>query len=172
MNPKASEIKCLLLDIDGVMTNGAITYSANGDETKIYNVKDGFGLTLLKKEGFILGIITARYATPIIERRAVELKFDELIMGQRNKLEAYEQIKQKYQLEDRNIAYMGDDIIDLQVLMKCGYSGCPQDAHREVLLRSDFISTKNGGNGAVREFIEDILKARGLWDGILKSHLL
>ena len=154
---RASKIKLAAFDVDGVMTDGSITYDENGVEYKTFNAKDGHGITMLNNAGIITAIITAR-SNGTVQHRAENLKFKEIHQGSKNKLQTLNEILAKYNLTLEQTAYMGDDLPDICILEKAGLSGCPNDAVTEVKNNSRFISSKNGGRGAVREFCEFILK--------------
>ena len=154
---RASKIKLAAFDVDGVMTDGSITYDENGVEYKTFNAKDGHGITMLNNAGIITAIITARN-NGTVQHRAENLKFKEIHQGSKNKLQTLNEILAKYNLTLEQTAYMGDDLPDICILEKAGLSGCPNDAVTEVKNNSRFISSKNGGRGAVREFCEFILK--------------
>lgn len=158
---KAKKIKIMAFDVDGVMTDGSVTYDQNGIEYKTFNVKDGHGLVRAEKSGFITAIITARN-NGTVKHRAENLNITELYQGQKFKLPALEEIMKKYNLGFENVSYMGDDLPDLCILEKVGLSCCPADAVDEVLEICDFVSSKNGGRGAVRELCDFILDAQGI----------
>lgn len=151
------KIKLVAFDVDGVMTDGSITYDENGVEYKTFNAKDGQGITNLNKAGIITAIITGR-KNGTVEHRAKNLKIKELYQGSKNKIADLEEIMQKYNISFDEVAYMGDDIPDICILGKVALKGCPADAVDEVKTIANFISTKNGGRGAVREFCDYILK--------------
>jgi 3-deoxy-D-manno-octulosonate 8-phosphate phosphatase (KDO 8-P phosphatase) len=151
------KIKLLLLDVDGVMTDGGIYLSNSGDEFKKFNIQDGYGITKLRRTGIKLGIITGRISN-IVTKRAEELGITEVHQNLENKLEAYEKIKAKWKLSDEEIAYIGDDEFDLSVLERVGFSAAPSDAVPLVKKKVHFVSTRNGGNGAVREVVDLILQ--------------
>ncbi len=154
---RASKIKLVAFDVDGVMTDGSITYDENGVEYKTFNAKDGQGITMLNNAGIITAIITARN-NGTVQHRAENLKFKEIHQGSKNKIETLNGILQKYNFTLEETAYMGDDLPDLCILEKVGLGGCPSDAVEEVKNVAHFISSKNGGRGAVREFCELIIK--------------
>ena len=158
---KARKIKMLVFDVDGVMTNGDVTYDENGVEYKTFNVKDGHGLVRMAQSGFITAIITARN-NGTVEHRAKNLNITELYQGQKYKLPALEELMKKYNLDYSQVSYMGDDLPDLCILEKVGLKCCPQDAVDEVKNVCNFISSKNGGKGAVRELTDFILDAQGI----------
>ncbi len=154
---RASKIKLAAFDVDGVMTDGSITYDENGVEYKTFNAKDGHGITMLNNAGIITAIITARN-NGTVKHRAENLKFKEIHQGSKNKIETLNEILKKYNLTLEQTAYMGDDLPDICILEKVGFAGCPADAVEEVKKSVHFISSKNGGRGAVREFCEIIVK--------------
>lgn len=158
---KAKKIKVMAFDVDGVMTDGSVTYDENGVEYKTFNVKDGHGLVRAERSGFITAIITAR-KNGTVKHRAENLNITEIYQGQKFKLPALEEILKKYNLGFENVSYMGDDLPDLCILEKAGLSCCPADAVEEVLEVCDFVASKNGGRGAVRELCDFILDAQGI----------
>lgn len=161
LKEKAAKIKLLAFDVDGVMTTGEVTYDENGVEYKSFNVKDGHGLVRVQNAGFITAIITARN-NGTVKHRAENLHITELYQGQKYKLPALEEIMQKYNLTYDQVSYMGDDLPDLCILEKVGLKCCPNDAVDEVKNVCNFISSKDGGRGAVRELTDFILDAQGI----------
>ncbi len=161
LKKKLKIIKMLLLDVDGVLTDGKLIYTKDGVELKMFDVKDGYGLVRLKQTGVMLGIITAK-ASDIVEARAEHLGIDLVYQDIRDKLEAYNEIKQRYKLIDDEIAYIGDDVPDLPVLKQVGVPIAVRDAVECVKHSAVYITGKNGGNGAVREVAELIMQAKGM----------
>ena len=159
LKAKAEKIKLVAFDVDGVMTDGSLTFAENGMEIKTYNAKDGLGVNMLNKAGIITAIITAR-VNETVRIRAKILDIKALFEGQKNKVVALDELCKKYNLSKDEIAYMGDDLPDLCVLEQVGLSACPNDASYEVQDVCNFISSKAGGRGAVREFCDFILKAK------------
>lgn len=157
----AKKIKLLAFDVDGVMTDGSITYDENGIEYKTFNAKDGHGLVRMRESGFITAIITARN-NGTVEHRAKNLNITELCQGQKYKLPALEEIMKKYNLTYENVSYMGDDLPDICILKKVGLACCPSDAVQEVKNICNFTSSHVGGRGAVRELCDLILDAQGI----------
>lgn len=150
-------IKCLLTDCDGVLTNGAMYYTENGDEIKKFSTHDGMGFKLLRENGFITGIITGENVQ-LVKRRFEKLGLDELYMGVSDKLKVLDEICEKYNLNYDEIAYVGDDINDLPIINKVGFSCSVNNAVDEVKKYADYVTTKNGGDGAIREITELLLK--------------
>lgn len=158
---KAKKIKCVAFDVDGVMTDGSLTFLEDGREIKTFNAKDGQGVVMLNKAGLKTAIITARN-NGTVRIRAEILGISKLYEGQKNKLEALKKLAEEFSLDYSEIAYMGDDLPDLAVLKTIGLSACPNDAVDEVLEVCAFRSSKNGGRGAVREFCNFILKSQNI----------
>lgn len=171
MQDKLKNIQLLLLDVDGVMTDGGIIYDGSGLETKCFNVRDGHGIKMLQRHGIEVGIITGRTSI-VVDIRAKELGIDLLYQGALKKLESYEDVKRKTGLADSRIAYMGDDIIDVPVLRRVGFSAVPADGLPEVQAVAHYVASHGGGRGAVREVCDLILKGRGLWDEIVTRYEL
>ena len=156
-----SKIKLLALDVDGVLTDGSLTFAEDGTEYKTFNAKDGQGIVCLNNAGFITAIITARQ-NGTVEHRAKNLKITELRQGVRFKLPVLEEILNKYNLSFENVAYMGDDLPDICIMEKVGLPCCPNDAVEEVQKVCKFKSKYDGGRGAVRELCNLILKANNI----------
>lgn len=157
---KARKIKMLLLDVDGVMTNGQVLLMPNGDEVKTFSILDGFGIACAMKMGIRVGIISGR-ASPSLKLRCEELQIEDLYMDTMDKLPVLEQLSAKHKLPYDQIAFIGDDVPDLPVLERIGLSVAPQNAHDDVKSRVDMVLHKRGGEGAVREFVDFLLGAQG-----------
>ena len=157
----AKNIKILALDVDGVLTDGSLTFSQDGKEYKTFNAKDGQGIVCLNNAGFITVIITAR-KNGTVEHRAKNLGIKELHQGVKFKLPVLEEILKKYNLTFENVAYMGDDLPDICIMEQVGLPCCPKDAVREVKKVCKFKSKYNGGRGAVRELCDFILKSQNI----------
>jgi 3-deoxy-D-manno-octulosonate 8-phosphate phosphatase (KDO 8-P phosphatase) len=169
LEAKASRIKLLLLDVDGVLTDGVVTIHADGSESKAFGIRDGIAMVWAQRAGLSVGLLSARHSatTP---HRAAQLGVTIVQQGVLNKVEGYERIVDSAGVSDGEVAYMGDDIVDLAVLARVGLSAAPADAVQEVRDRVDWISRAKGGGGAVRELIEMILKAQNRWDGIVAGY--
>ncbi len=154
-------IKLVAFDVDGVMTDGSLTFLEDGREIKTYNAKDGLGVVMLSRAGLITSIITARNNNAV-KLRAEMINITELYMGQKNKLLAISDLVQKYSIKESEIAYMGDDLPDICVLERVGLSCCPADAVKSVKEKCNFVSSLNGGKGAVRELCDYILDIKGI----------
>ncbi|GAB6034522.1 KdsC family phosphatase [Galenea microaerophila] len=162
LQTKARQIKLLLLDVDGVLTDNKLFYGDNGVEYKSFHTRDGHGMVLLQKSGIEIGIITGR-KSELVKRRMQDLKVAHLYQGVPDKLPTFLKLVEQLGLEMDEIAYMGDDILDLPILTRVGLSSTVANADPEVLSRVDFISQYKGGEGAVRELCELILKSQSLW---------
>ena len=146
-------VKLLALDVDGVLTDGSISYTDDGKEIKTFNAKDGQGIAMLTKLGIKVAIITARTSS-IVQKRANDLGIQYVFQGAKNKLEKIEYLKTTLDIKNEEIAYMGDDLPDIPVLNVVGVKACPNDAVEEVKRICNFKSSKNGGRGAVRELTD------------------
>jgi 3-deoxy-D-manno-octulosonate 8-phosphate phosphatase (KDO 8-P phosphatase) len=167
---KAKKIKVVIFDVDGVLTDGSIILDNEGNEFKMFHVRDGHGIKMLNKAGIKVAIITGRKSL-VVERRAKELGVTELYQGIFKKSSVYESLLQKYNCSDEEVAFMGDDIVDIELLKRAGLSAVPADADEGAKKWACFISTKRGGRGAVREFIELILKSSGHWDSVYRESI-
>lgn len=163
---KASKIKAVVMDVDGVLTDGSLTFDEDGKEYKTFNAKDGQGIVMLNKTGFITAIITARQ-NGTVRHRFNNLGMTKLFEGCKNKIAALNELMTEYNLDKTEIAYMGDDLPDICVLKTVGLPCCPADAADEVKKYACFVSSKNGGRGAMRELCDIILKACGKYDEII-----
>jgi 3-deoxy-D-manno-octulosonate 8-phosphate phosphatase (KDO 8-P phosphatase) len=159
------QIRLLLLDVDGVLTDGRITYDNHGVESKSFHVRDGHGLKLLQRAGIKVGIITGR-SSHVVSHRAAELGIDIVYQGAKNKLEPYEQILQDLNLTDAQVAYAGDDLVDLPILRRVGCSFTVADGVADIKPYVDYITTLPGGQGAVREICDMLLRQSGNWDSV------
>jgi 3-deoxy-D-manno-octulosonate 8-phosphate phosphatase (KDO 8-P phosphatase) len=164
---KAKKIQLLLLDVDGVLTDGRIIIDDRGVETKQFHVRDGQGISLLLRAGIDVGFITAR-SSRSVRRRAQELGVRLVRQAVKNKLQTYNEIKRSRRFEDAQIAYMGDDLVDLPVLRQAGLSICVADSWPELISRIDMVTAALGGQGAVREVADFLLKAQGKWSSVTK----
>lgn len=163
---KASQIKALIFDVDGVLTNGRIIYNEDGKETKQFNVKDGLIIGYLKKAKIVVGAISGR-ESGAVSKRAAELKLDFCHQGIVNKLGVLDKIAEFHGLKKKEIAYIGDDLNDLEVLLSVGLAACPADAPAYIKKKMDVVTESKGGNGVVREVADLILAAKGELDKIL-----
>ncbi len=168
MKQKLNQIKMILFDVDGVLCSGDISYGDDGTEIKTFDVQDGMGVTLARLAGLKTGIITGR-KSKVIERRAKELKIDIVSQGSFDKLDPYLEIKNKFKITDNEICYIGDDVLDMSILSRVGFSVAVANAREEVKVICDYCTVARGGRGAVREVIDLILKRQGKFDELLSS---
>ena len=166
MNDKLKKIKALFLDVDGVLTDGKIIFDSNGNETKFFDVQDGLGIVCWQKMGFKLAIISSR-ASDVITHRARDLSIEKVYMGIFPKVDAYVSLLKEFGVSDEEVCFVGDDLADLGILKRVGFSVAVPNAVHEVKQISDYVTQKPGGQGAVREVIELILKAKGEWDKLV-----
>lgn len=162
MRARLAGIRLLLLDVDGVMTDGRIIYDDRGGETKAFDVKDGHGIKLLQRAGIRVGIITGRQS-PVVDRRAAELGIDLVYQGAKDKLVPFREVLHKTGLDCAAVAYVGDDLVDLPILRQVGFAATVADAHDEVRPHVHYVTTRPGGHGAVREICDLLLKETGRW---------
>lgn len=158
-NFNLSKIKMLVMDVDGTLTDGKIYYGNTGEVFKAFNVKDGFGIISLEKYGIIPVIITGR-ESEIVTRRGKELNIKEIHQNVEDKLKTLGLLLKKYGFSADEIAYIGDDLNDLSAMKFCGFSACPRDGIKDLTENVDYISTLNGGSGAIREIIDLIIKSK------------
>jgi len=159
----------VIMDVDGVLTDGKIILDANGVESKAFYVQDGSAITYLHRVGIKTAIISGR-ESKVVELRARELNIEDVYLGIHKKLDAYEEILKKHEIKDIEICYIGDDLIDLPILTKVGFSVAVPNAPLEVKERVSYITDAPGGYGAVREVTEKILKSQGKWEAITSRY--
>lgn len=167
---RARKIRLLALDVDGVLTDGGLFLLDNETEAKRFHVRDGLGIRLLGKTGIVVGLITAR-RSPLVERRARELELAFVHQGAKNKWQALQPEISRLGLQAEQCAYMGDDLVDLDLLSRVGLATTPADGHPEVQSRVHWVATHPGGWGAVRELAENLIKAQGHWQTTLAGLL-
>jgi len=159
LNEKCAKIKLIVMDVDGTLTNGKVTYSDSGEQEKVFSIRDGMGVELMHRTNIEPAILTSE-DSDIVRARAKKLRIKHLICGSRQKKDDLIKLAEKLSLSLENIAYIGDDVNDMQAISVAGVSACPADSAVAILETSDYICKKNGGEGAVREFIELILLAQ------------
>ena len=167
---KARNVKLLILDVDGVLTDGRIVIDDRGVETKCFDVRDGHGIKMLKRANIDVAIITGR-ESHVVSHRARELGIDSVYQNIHNKLEVYEAILKEKGLKDGEVGFVGDDVIDLPLLRRVGFAAVVADGVEELKPYADYVSRNKGGRGAVREIIELILKAQGKWAELMERYL-
>jgi 3-deoxy-D-manno-octulosonate 8-phosphate phosphatase (KDO 8-P phosphatase) len=170
ISDRLKQIKVLLLDVDGVLTDGGIIYDDNGMETKVFNVKDGLGIRLLTNAGVQVGVVTGR-SSKALHHRCKNLGIDHIFDGVDDKGAVLDVVFKRTGVPPEEIAFVGDDLPDLSLMKKVGLSIAVKNAHETVVENADTVTQCEGGAGAVREICEAILKARGIWDSIIKGFL-
>ena len=170
IDEKAAKIRLVVFDVDGVLTDGKVLLHADGSESKVFDIKDGTGIVWAQRLGLTVGFLSAR-ASSATAQRAAQLGITLVHQGVASKLETYEQIADSLMLDDDEIAYMGDDILDLPVLSRVGLAAAPADAADDVRSRVHWVAKAKGGAGAARELIELILRSKGLWDEVIATYL-
>lgn len=167
---KAQKIKLLLLDVDGVMTNNLLHYTDDGSEIKSFYTRDGHGMVMLQKSNVDIGIITGR-KSPLVTKRMADLKVKHVYQGVPDKLPTFLKLVEELNISLDEIAYIGDDILDLPILMRVGLAVTPADGEEEVKSRVDYVSEFAGGRGCVREMCELLMKAQGSWQKQMDFYL-
>lgn len=165
----AKDIKLLILDVDGVLTDGSIILDNEGNELKIFNVRDGHGIKMLAKAGIRVALITGRHSK-VVERRARELGITEVYQRCHIKTVAFDHVIEKYGLAEKEVAYVGDDIVDIPIFKRVGISIAVKDATDEVRDFASMVTQHAGGRGAVREVCDFLLKAKGLWKSVTEEY--
>lgn len=173
---KAAKVKMLVLDVDGILSDGKITYDANGIESKSFSVKDGIGIKALRQFGIKTAIITGRQS-PMVSLRAEEMGIEHVVQGRDDKLVALQELLKQRQAAGEDLAladcaYMGDDLPDIKALQSVGFAVTVHNAHAEVIKRVDMVTSQNGGCGAVRELCDLILKGHGHYAEFIAQYLL
>lgn len=167
---KASQIKLVIFDVDGVLTDSSLFLGDDGQEYKAFHSKDGHGMVMLQQNNVMIAIITGR-TSEVVKKRMDSLGIKHVYQGQKDKLPAYEQLKKELSLSDEQIAYVGDDVVDLPVMTKVGLAIAVQDAHSMTKEHSHWITPSNGGRGAAREVCEMLMHAQGTLKSALEYYL-
>ncbi len=168
---QAARVRLILFDVDGVLTDGKLLVHADGSESKTFDIKDGAGIVWAQRLGLTVGLLSARSSVATAQR-AAQLGITLIHQGVQSKLETYNQIADSLMLDDADVAYMGDDILDLPVLARAGLATAPADASPDVRSRVHWVSEAKGGDGAARELIELILRAQNRWDSVIATYLV
>ena len=163
---RARRVRVVLFDVDGVLTDGGVIIHADGTESKRFDIKDGAGIVIARRAGLTVGLISARQSSST-QHRARQLGMDPIRQGVADKAAALEELMRLHEWRPADIAYMGDDVVDLPVLLRVGLAACPADAVAEVRAVAHVVSHRPGGHGAARTLIEDILRAQGRWDALI-----
>lgn len=169
MDERLKKIRLLLMDVDGVLTDGRIIYGSDGTETKAFDVKDGHGLKMLQRAGILTGIITGRESSVVLHR-ARELGIEIVHQAAKDKLIPYRQVLNDLGLTDEEVAYVGDDIVDLPILRRVGFAVTVADCVPDVREHVHYITARNGGRGAVREVCDLLLRGGGHWQEITEKY--
>jgi len=167
---KAAHIKLVIFDVDGVLTDGSLYLGDDGQEYKAFNSKDGLGMKMLQRSGVKIGIITAR-RSQVVKLRMESLGIEHTYQGQEDKLPAFKDLQQKLGLQSGQIAYVGDDVVDLPIMRQVGLAIAVQDAHRLTIEHADWTTTARGGRGAAREVCELLLQAQGKLESAMETYL-
>jgi 3-deoxy-D-manno-octulosonate 8-phosphate phosphatase (KDO 8-P phosphatase) len=167
---RAADVRLMGFDVDGVMTDGSLYFTPNGDEIKAFSSLDGHGLKMLQAGGVEVVIISGRRSRAL-ELRALNLGISELHMGVEDKLDCLDRLLQSRGLTRAQAGYMGDDVVDLPVLCVCGFAATPSDAHDFVKQQVGYVARRPGGRGAVREVCDHLLHAQGKLEAMLASYL-
>lgn len=170
LQERASKIKLIIMDVDGVLTDGRIIYDNFGDELKFFDVQDGFGIALLRHADIKTAIVTAK-KSKIVKRRAKEMGITDLYMNAMNKGKVYYKLLKKYNLGHENVCCVGDDILDAPMMKKSGFAVSVPNAVNEVKQLAHYVTQRPGGRGAVREIAELILKNQGKWEDLTRRWL-
>lgn len=167
---RAKKIKLLILDVDGIMTDGRIVYGNYRDELKFFDVQDGFGVLLAKRAGIKVVIITAK-GSKVVKMRAKDLKIDGLYLNSINKLKVFKKVLKKFGVSSEEVCFIGDDLLDIPVLKRTGLAITVPNAVEEVKPYSHMVTTKMGGRGAVREICDLLLKSQNKWEETTHKYL-
>ncbi len=161
-------IEFLLLDVDGVLTDGRVHFDRDGQEYKSFHVHDASGIVYWHRHAGRSGLLSGR-GGEVVERRAKELGIHEVMLKRIDKGTAFRELLQRQQLDARRVAYVGDDLLDLPVLREVGFAATVPEARPEVLAVSHFVARRPAGFGAVRDVVEELLRARGVWDDVVRG---
>jgi 3-deoxy-D-manno-octulosonate 8-phosphate phosphatase (KDO 8-P phosphatase) len=167
LEERASRIRLLLFDVDGVLTDGVVIMHTDGSESKGFHIRDGAAIVWAQRAGVTVGLLSSR-ASGATTQRAAQLGIRLVMQGVADKASAFDRIVKDAGIAEEAVAYMGDDLVDLPVLRRAGLPACPADAAAEVQERVHWISHRGGGQGAVREFIELVLRAQARWDEVVR----
>lgn len=169
LDERLRDLEWLLFDVDGVLTDGRLWYTAEGEELKAFHARDGLALKLAQRAGLKVGVFSGRTSRPL-ERRAQELGLDEIILASKDKRLDFAAFLERTSCDPSRVAFTGDDLIDLPALARCGVGFCPRDAAVEVRSVVDHVVEMDGGHGVARAVVEKVLRARGQWRDIVASY--
>lgn len=168
---RAAQVRLMVFDVDGILTDGSLHFGADGEAMKRFNVLDGFGIKLLQQNGIVTAIVSARNS-PIVMRRASELGIDHIVQGAHDKHSAFKQLWANTGIDAQASGFIGDDWLDLPALLRVGFAATVPQAHPEVRSKVQYVTQAAGGYGAVREVCDLILRAQGKYDAALARYLL
>ncbi|MGI9305459.1 MAG: KdsC family phosphatase [Gammaproteobacteria bacterium] len=169
IDDKAGRIRLLVLDVDGVLTDGKLYFTADGHELKAFDVKDGHGMVMLQTSGVKIAVITGRESA-LVTHRMSELGIEHVLQGRKNKARALDELLDELGLEAEQAAFVGDDVVDLPAMRRAGVAIAVADAHKQVIQLADWVTVNNGGNGAAREVCEAIMTAQGTLGEAMKCY--
>lgn len=169
LRDRVQKIRLVIVDNDGVLTDGRIVYGDHGDELKFFDVQDGFGLVLLKRAGIKTVMVSGKKSN-VNKRRAKDLQFSDIYQNAFDKLAVFEKIVKKYKMKPEEICYIGDDLIDLPPMKRSGFAVAVPGAVEDVLKAAHYVTSKSGGRGAVREIVDLLLKIRGEWADVTSRY--
>jgi 3-deoxy-D-manno-octulosonate 8-phosphate phosphatase (KDO 8-P phosphatase) len=167
---RLKRIRCLLMDVDGVLTDGKLHFTSDGQEFKTFDVQDGHGIAMAQRAGLLIGFVSGRPSQATV-KRAADLGVTIVMQAPVNKMQMVETLKTKHKLANNDIAFIGDELVDLPVLRRVGFAVAVPNAMDEVKAAAHYTTQRAGGDGAVREVIEMILKARGLWESSIAKYM-
>ncbi len=167
---RAKKIELLLLDVDGVLTDGRLILSNDGAELKSFHARDGLGIRMAQRGGLMIGLVSGRESKVVIDR-AEELYITEVHQRVYDKLEKFREILQRLKLKPEQVCFMGDDLVDIQVMRAVGFAAAPADAIEQVRATAHFVASRDGGAGCVRELVDILLQATGKWDKVTSRFL-
>lgn len=167
---RAKTLDWLLVDVDGVLTDGRLIYGGSGERLKVFHVRDGLAVRLAQRGGLKVGALSGRSSAPL-NRRLEDLGFDSVTTGRSDKAAAFADFVERQDADPDRVAYVGDDLLDLPVLVRCGLSFAPANAVHEVRERVDYVLASAGGHAAFRELVELVLSARGSWQDLVDDYL-
>ena len=168
LQTRAARVKLLLLDVDGVLTDGRVILNGGSSESKNFHIRDGISMVWAQRVGLKVGLLSAR-SSPTTTQRAAQLGITLMYQGVQSKIESYDHIVGEVSVADDEVAYMGDDVNDLPAMLQAGLSAAPADAAFEVRAQAFMVTDARGGHGCFREFVEAILRARGEWESLMQT---
>lgn len=166
----AAKVRMMIFDVDGILTDGSLQFGSDGEQLKTFNVLDGHGIRMLQDHGIVTAIISAR-TSAIVARRAADLEINHVQQGAHDKRTAFEKLQETTGMTPMECGFVGDDWLDLPILLQAGFSASVPNAHHEVRSRVHYVTEAGGGRGAVRELCDLILRAQGKYDSALAAYI-